>query len=125
MGARSSDNDVDGAHRRPVLRVCSSCRSDESWDGESFFRALKQARRERGLKPMLKLKEVNCLGGCDTPCNAQLRAKGKPTLELTWLHGVADVDALLDGAVRYANAGGQPTHESLKLPGRCDANRAR
>ena len=94
------------ALKRPVLTVCTSCRTDEAWDGESFFRALKRARKERGLKPLFKLKQTRCLGGCDTPCNAQLKGKGRPTLELTWLHGEDDVEALLDGAVRFSEAEG-------------------
>src|SRR4051794_1007958 len=104
--------------KRPVLRVCTSCRTDESWDGRSFFAALKAGRREKGLKAIFKLRDTDCLDGCDTPCNAQLHGEGRPTIEVTWLDGIADVDALLEGACRYAKAGPSATHESLKLPGR-------
>lgn len=99
--------------KRPVLSICSSCSSDEAWDGESFFAAVKAERKARGLKPLLKLRDESCLGGCDTPCNAELKAKGRPRLRLTWLHGVDDVNALLDGATAYAGGDDNP-----KLPGR-------
>jgi predicted metal-binding protein len=103
--------------KRPVLSVCTSCRTDDAWDGRSFFDALKARRAERGLKPLFKLKEADCLSGCDTPCNAQLYGKGRPTLDVTWLQG-GDVEALLDGACRYAEARRSVTHLSLQLPGR-------
>jgi predicted metal-binding protein len=104
--------------KRPVLEICSRCRTDEEWDGWSFFLALKEERKARALKPVLKLKETKCLGGCDTPCNAELYGKGRPTLRITWLHGVADVVPLLEGARRYAESTGDVTHASLRLPGR-------
>lgn len=104
--------------KRPVLEICSRCRTDETWDGGSFFLAVKQARKARGLKEVLKLKETKCLGGCDTPCNAELYGKGRPTLRVTWLHGTRDVEPLLEAAVRYAQGGGALTHQGLQLPGR-------
>lgn len=103
---------------RPVLKVCVSCTTDEEWGGQSFFDALKAARKEQGLKPLFKLKAVDCLGGCDTPCNAQLKGEDMPKLDVTWLHGENDVQALLDGACRYVKARGARTHRALELPGR-------
>lgn len=104
--------------KRPVLEICSRCQTDEEWDGWSFFLAVKRERKARGLKPVLKLEETKCLGGCDTPCNAELHGKGRPTLRMTWLHGIDDVAPLLDAAARYAQGGGDLTHQGLKLPGR-------
>ena len=104
--------------KRPVLEICSHCRTDEAWDGWSFFLAVKQERKARSLKPVLKLKETKCLGGCDAPCNAELYGKGRPTLRMTWLHGEHDVGPLLEAAVRYAESDGPLTHQSLSLPGR-------
>lgn len=110
--------------KRPVLAVCTRCRSDDAVDGESFFEALRRARKEKGYKPLFKLKESGCLKGCDTPCNAVLSGKEKETLFITWLDGEEDVDALLEGAARYARAQGPVTHRALKLPGRADTDGA-
>lgn len=99
--------------KRPVLAICSSCSSDEEWDGASFFAAVKAERNLRGLKPLIKVKEESCLDGCDTPCNAELRAKGRPTLRMTWLHGTDDVTPLIEAAKKYAEGSDTP-----KLPGR-------
>lgn len=105
--------------KRPVLSICSSCRTDEGWVGESFFRAVKRERKARDLKAVFKLEAVKCLGGCDTPCNAELFGKGRPTLLVTWLHAESDVVPLIDAMCRYAASSGKAlTHESLQLPGR-------
>ncbi|MBX7098844.1 MAG: DUF1636 domain-containing protein [Myxococcaceae bacterium] len=102
--------------KRPVLKVCVSCFGDDDrLSGERFFKRLKKERRERGLKPLFKLEPVRCLGGCDTPCNAKLKAEGRPTFERTWLHAKHDVAALVDAAARYARGAAL---EPGTLPGR-------
>jgi len=99
--------------KRPVLAVCTSCRTDERWDGSTFFKALKRERKARGLKPVFKLKESGCLGGCDTPCNAELYAKGRERALRTWLHGEDDVQPLIEAVRRWAQG-----DAAVELPGR-------
>ena len=105
--------------KRPVLFICVDC-STEANDapGNALFRAVKKERRKRGLKPLLKVEKARCLDRCDTPCNAELREKHKPTLQITRLDCGRDAVALLEAAVRYAEAEGEPSHQSVGLPGR-------
>lgn len=92
--------------KRPTLFVCTRCRPDDArTDPIAFFAALKKARKQRGLKPLFKLKESGCQRGCDTPCNATLEGKKRPTVALTWLDAREDVEALLNAAKRYAKKG--------------------
>lgn len=86
---------------RCVLKVCVSCEADDEPLGERLFKRLKKARKAQGLKPLVRLKEIRCLGGCDTPCNVRLDGEDKKRLDLTWLDPDRDVDALLDAAVRH------------------------
>lgn len=88
---------------RPTLQVCTSCEADDTHgDGRAFFERLKEQRKARGLKPLFRLKAVDCLDGCDTPCNARLKGKGRDAVTLTWLHANDDVRPLLDAAAQYA-----------------------
>jgi len=99
---------------RPTLQVCTRCESDDAGgDGQAFFDALKAARKAQQLKRWFKLKESDCLGGCDTPCNARLKGAERPTVQRTWLDAREDVQPLLDAAVRYAQTG-----DVLGFPGR-------
>lgn len=100
--------------KRPTLTICTSCESDdEHGDGRALFEWVKQARRAQELKPWFRLKEAECLGGCDTPCNARLKGSGRQTVFLTWLDAVDDGQELLDAARRYSENG-----DTKRLPGR-------
>ena len=105
--------------KRPVLSICVECgtREDSSL-GKSLFRAVKAERKKRALKALFKVEAVECLDRCDMPCNAELRGKKKPTLELTELDAARDAAPLLEAMVRYAEAEQVPTHEALRLPGK-------
>ncbi|MEJ1161623.1 DUF1636 family protein [Prosthecomicrobium sp. N25] len=92
------------------LVVCVSC--DRYADppavptrGERLARAVEARAAERGVA--LSVLRVDCLDGCRTPCNAALRARGRPFHAFTAL-GPADAEALIDAALRYA-AGEPPT----------------
>ena len=105
--------------KRPVLSICGKCSSGaDDAAGETLFRAVKKERKKRELKALFKLEEVGCLDRCDTPCNAELRGKRNPTLQLTQLDAKRDAVPLLEAMVRYAKAEDAPTHQSLALPGR-------
>lgn len=100
--------------KRPTLLVCTSCESDDAGgDGQAFFEAVKQARKDQKLKPWFRLKEARCLDGCDTPCNARLKGGERETVVLTWLDARDDVQQLLDAAKRYSQTG-----EVRGFPGR-------
>lgn len=99
--------------KRPTLQVCTSCAADDDrGDGPALFERLKEARKAQGLKPFFRLKEVDCLDGCDTPCNARLKGKDREAVWLTWLDAVDDVQPLLDAAQQYARG------VTAKFPGR-------
>ena len=92
--------------KRPTLRVCTRCTSEDArGDPLTFFAALKKARKAQGLKPWFRLKETGCLGGCDTPCNAVLEGKRRQKVGMSWLDAREDVQGLLDAAKRYAQTG--------------------
>ena len=92
--------------KRPTLMVCTSCESRRaSGDGQAFFDRLKAARKLQQLKPWFRLKEVDCLDGCDTPCNARLKGSDREKVELTGLDAREDVQELLDASKRYAETG--------------------
>ena len=98
---------------RPTLFVCTSCDNDDARGrGEALFKAVKRGRKARGLKGLFRLEEARCLEGCDTPCNARLEGRGRPTHDAPWLDAIADVEPLLDAAARYAQ--GKPP----RMPGR-------
>ncbi len=100
--------------KRPTLFVCTSCESDGAGgDGQAFFDELKSARKAQKLKPFFRLKEVRCLDGCDTPCNARLKGGDRKSVLMTWLDAREDVQPLLDAAKRYAETG-----DVEDLPGR-------
>lgn len=99
--------------KRPTLQICTRCASDDDrGDGPAFFDRLRAARKEQNLKPFFRLKEVDCLDGCDTPCNARLKGKDRDAVFLTWLDARDDVQPLLDAAKAYAK--GSPA----RFPGR-------
>jgi predicted metal-binding protein len=104
--------------KRPVLGICVECTNGEGDPvGESLFRAVKKERKKRDLKALFKIEALDCLDRCEMPCNAQLRGKKKPTLELTELDAARDAVPLLEAMVRYAEAEGEPAQVQLKLPG--------
>lgn len=99
--------------KRATLQVCTSCEADDDrGDGAAFFERLKVLRKAQGLKPFFRLRDVDCLDGCDTPCNARLKAKDREAVRLTWLDGVDDAQPLLDAAKQYA------TGAAPRFPGR-------
>ena len=99
--------------KRATLQVCTSCEADDGrGDGAVFFERLKTLRKAQALKPYFRLKEVDCLDGCDTPCKARLKANDRKAVWLTWLDAVDDVQPLLDAAKQYA------TGATVRFPGR-------
>ncbi len=92
--------------KRPTLQVCTSCEADDAGGhGQTFFDQLKAGRKVQNLKAWFRLKEVKCLDGCDTPCNARLKGRDRQTVVLTWLDARDDVQPLLDAAKRYSETG--------------------
>lgn len=91
------------------LIVCTTCDRyaeppPEPSRGEALARAVEGRARERGVA--LAIVRVDCLDGCRRPCNAALRARGKPFRRFSGL-STADCDALIDAALAYrADAGG-------------------
>lgn len=88
------------------LIVCTTCdRSAEPRPepsrGEALARAVETRARERGVD--LAIVRVDCLDGCSRPCNAALRARGKPFRRFSGL-SPADSDALIDVALAYRAA---------------------
>ncbi len=100
--------------KRPTLLVCTSCESAKGDDdGQAFFERLKAARKEQDLKPWFRLKEVSCLDGCDSPCNARLKGGDREKVVLSELDPLEHVQRLLDAAKRYAENG-----DTREFPGR-------
>jgi predicted metal-binding protein len=105
--------------KRPVLGICVDCGTrDDDALGKTLFKAVKKERRKRELKSVFKVEPLRCLDRCDIPCNAQLRGKHKPTLELTELDARRDAVPLLDAMVRYAQTEGESFNPALGLPGK-------
>lgn len=69
------------------IGICGDCgtKQDPSL-GKTLFRAVKKERKKRGLKSVLKVEKRSCLDRCDTPCNAELSGKRRPTLQLSLIH---------------------------------------
>ncbi len=105
--------------KRPILGICSECGIKKADSlGKLLFRAVKKERKRRGLKPVFKVEKLSCLDRCDRPCNAELRGKHKPTLQLTELDAKRDVVPLVEAAMRYAEAEDASSCEKLVLPGK-------
>lgn len=85
------------------LIVCTTCDRyaeprPEPTRGEALARAVEARAQARGVD--LAIVRVDCLDGCSRPCNAALRARGKPFRRFSGL-SVTDCDALIDAALAY------------------------
>lgn len=101
------------------LIVCTTCdryaglRREPS-PGEVLARAVEGRARERGAD--VAIVRVDCLDGCSRPCNAALRARGKPLRRFSGL-SPADCDALIEAALAYRADPGGHLPSTLRILG--------
>lgn len=107
---------------RPVLSICVRCRTrgrgvgGTSARGDELADAVRALRKQRALKNLFKVDELDCLSLCDTPCAAQLEGRKRSTITRVGLRP-SDAERLVEAACAYAALEpGQDLPERL-LPG--------
>ncbi|HEY1099314.1 MAG TPA: DUF1636 family protein [Myxococcota bacterium] len=96
---------------RPTLYICTRCDG-----GDRLYDDVKALRKERGLKELFKVDDVNCLKNCDDPIAIEFYGKKRSTYSRI---DVKKKDAEVVVAAAVAYAGLQPGEELRErdLPG--------
>jgi predicted metal-binding protein len=83
-----------------TLFVCVTCKSEAGNLGAGLFEALAGRLDGAGVR----IEPVECLSVCKRPCTVALTAPGKWTYVVGDLDREAHLDAIVEGAGRYAAA---------------------
>ena len=86
----------DAIMSRPTLTICTRCDG-----GEDLYEAVRERRRDQGLKEHFKLDEERCLKSCDGPIALEFSGKKRSTYARIDVHK-KDADVVVAAAVAYA-----------------------
>ena len=81
---------------RPTLTICTRCDG-----GEALFEAVRERRRDQGLKELFKVEAERCLKCCDGPIAIELSGKKRSTYTRVDVRK-KDADACVAAAAAYA-----------------------
>lgn len=99
------------AMSRPTLTICTRCDG-----GEALYEAVRERRRDQGLKALFKLEEERCLKCCDQPIALELSGKKRSTYCRVDVRK-KDADNVVKAAVAYATLEPGEELSERMLPG--------